>query len=102
MSADRGNQESGLGWMRRGRLQEAQEEQSDTSIPRSEPAPPSPATTRKKTGKRSNPEWEAVSAFMKKDTYRRVRRALLMQEAKMDFSDLIEDLCQEWLKEAED
>ncbi len=54
---------------------------------------------RKKTGKRSNPDWELVSHYMRKSTYREVKRALLDQETKMDLSDLIEGLCREWLED---
>ena len=56
---------------------------------------------RRKTGKRSDPDWELISAYMRKSTYRRVRRVLLDHEPKMDFSDLIEGLCTEWLEEIE-
>ena len=63
-------------------------------VPRAKPRKP-----RKKTGKRSNPDWELVSHYMRKSTYRRVKRALLDQETKMGMSDLIEGLCLEWLEE---
>lgn len=95
-------QSGGLGWMRRGRLREedagprATEQDPRASVGRSK------SNRRKKTGKRSNPDWELISAYMRKGTYRRVRQALLDQDPKMDFSDLIEGLCAEWLEEAGD
>lgn len=48
-------------------------------------------------GKRSNPDFEQVTAYVKKDTYRQTKIALLNGEDKLDFSDLVEQLLTEWL-----
>ncbi len=48
-------------------------------------------------GKRSNPDFEQVTAYVRKDTYRRTKIALLNTEDKLDFSDLVEQLLAEWL-----
>jgi hypothetical protein len=81
-------------------LRETERPAADTSI--SAPGLQRQKRGRKKTGKRSNPEWELISAYMRKSTYRRVRRVLLDHEPKMNFSDLIEGLCTEWLAELEE
>ena len=46
-------------------------------------------------GKRSNDEYRQVSAYVRKDTHRRVKMALLEQDR--EFSDLVEELLNEWL-----
>ena len=66
------------------------------------PPPPvpmeSPAPERKrggKTGKRSNPDYIQVGAYIPKAIDREVKRKLLDED--MDFSDLVTRLLQEWL-----
>lgn len=51
----------------------------------------------KTRGKRSDPDYEQVSAYIRKETYRNVKIALLQEEEKRDFSDLVEALLSEWL-----
>lgn len=48
-------------------------------------------------GKRSNPDFEQVTAYVRKNTYRQTKIALLNTEDKLDFSDLVEQLLTEWL-----
>jgi hypothetical protein len=48
-------------------------------------------------GKRSNPDYEQVTAYIRKETYRQSKIALLQQEEEQDFSELIEKLLTEWL-----
>jgi hypothetical protein len=48
------------------------------------------------TGKRSNPEYEQVTAYIKKETHRKVKMALLEQNGG-DFSDLVEKLLEDWI-----
>lgn len=48
-----------------------------------------------KTGKRDNPDFQQISAYVRKDTYRAVKQAIV---TKQDMSDLIEELLSEWLK----
>lgn len=50
-------------------------------------------------GKRSNAEFQQVTAYVRRDTYRRVSMKLLDRESKGEFSGLIEELLQKWLKE---
>lgn len=49
-------------------------------------------------GKRSNSEFQQVTAYIRRDTYRRVTIKLIDQEVKGEFSELIEDLLQKWLE----
>ena len=51
----------------------------------------------KNRGKRSNPDYEQVSAYIRKNTYRDVKIALLQQAESKDFSDLVEELLVKWL-----
>lgn len=50
-------------------------------------------------GKRSNAEFQQVTAYVRRDTYRRVSIKLLDRESKGEFSELIEILLQKWLEE---
>lgn len=51
----------------------------------------------KSRGKRSNPDYEQVSAYIRKDTYKDVKITLLQQAESKDFSDLVEELLVKWL-----
>lgn len=51
----------------------------------------------KTRGKRSDPDYEQVSAYIRKETYRKVKISLLEAEEKQDFSDLVEALLSDWL-----
>ena len=46
-------------------------------------------------GKRSNAEYRQVSAYIRKDTHRKVKMALLEEE--QEFSELVGRLLEEWL-----
>lgn len=50
-------------------------------------------------GKRSNAEFQQVTAYVRRNTYRRVSIKLLDRESKGEFSELIEVLLQKWLEE---
>jgi len=50
-------------------------------------------------GKRSNAEFQQVTAYVRRDTYRRVSIKLLDRENKGEFSELIEELLNKWVKE---
>ncbi len=72
--------------------------------------------SRKKVGKRSNPDYMLASALVRKDVYERVRQALLSGDVKQDalvdltergvlhqpgkplYSDVVEMLLREWLE----
>ncbi len=49
-------------------------------------------------GKRSHPDYTQAPAFVRKDTYKAVKIALLNEERGLDYSDLVEELLTAWLK----
>ena len=49
-------------------------------------------------GKRSNAEFQQVTAYVRRDTYRRVSIRLLDRPQKGEFSELVEELLQDWLE----
>lgn len=97
MSEDRA--ESGFGWLRE-RRRPAEEGTAGevVGVPGVSDAPPR-RRRRKKTGKRSNPEYEQASAYVQRRVYRRVKQALLAQEGKVEYSALVEALLIRWLEE---
>lgn len=62
------------------------------------PAEP-PRRGRPPTGKRSNPAYEQVTAYIRRDTNLQTKIALLQEGNTRDFSDLVEELLQTWLRE---
>lgn len=56
-------------------------------------SPPQPdKRTRRPPGKRSDPNYEQVTAYVRKETYAAVKRKLFLEENEREFSDLIEEL----------
>ncbi len=49
-------------------------------------------------GKRSDPSYEQVTAYIQKETYRRTKMALLQNRDDRDFSQLVEDLLCTYLR----
>lgn len=49
-------------------------------------------------GKRSDPEYTQITAYIRKDTHADVKIALLKDRDSRDMSDLVESLMMEWLK----
>lgn len=62
-----------------------------------EEAEQSPKRGRPK-GKRSHPDYEQVTAYIKKDTYQEIKISLLREGQKREFSELIQELLEDWLK----
>lgn len=62
--------------------------------PEVEPLHPTPmkAVRGRPRGKRSDPAYEQVTAYIRKETYRRTKVALLQSDDERDFSQLVEDL----------
>lgn len=69
----------------------------ETTTP-TEPPTKQPKRKGRPKGKRSNPDYEQVTAYIKKETYRQIRIALLQQSDAKDFSELIEQLLDEYLR----
>lgn len=58
-----------------------------------------PSTPAPMRGKRSHPDYTQAPAFVRKNTYRAVKIALLNDERGLDYSDLVEELLTAWLKD---
>jgi hypothetical protein len=56
-----------------------------------------PKRGRPAKGKRSNPDFEQVTAYIRKRTHADVKIALLREGQKREFSALVEDLLAGWL-----
>ena len=69
---------------------------SENDNPEAKSTPSAPKRGRPK-GKRSDPNYEQVTAYIKKETYRQIKIALLQQEDVQDFSELVEKLLAEFL-----
>ncbi len=74
----------------------SQQNVKETQPPSVEEKPLAPKKGRPK-GKRSNPDFEQVTAYVRSLTYRNTKIALLQQEELEDFSELVEQLLCEWL-----
>ena len=57
-----------------------------------------PRLGRPRTGKRSDPAFRQVSAWVRRDSYDLVTKRLFNDEDKREFSDLVQSLLEEWLK----
>jgi hypothetical protein len=55
----------------------------------------SPTETSPRKGKRNDPDYTQISAYVRKETHRAVMQEIV---TKRDLSDLIEELFTEWLK----
>jgi hypothetical protein len=54
------------------------------------------AQTQKKLGKRNNAEYQQISAYLKKDTYIALKKAVF--DSSEDMSEVLEYLVSQWLK----
>lgn len=61
------------------------------------PQPEQPLPKGRPRGKRSNPDYEQVTAYIRRDTHRAVKVALLQEGESREFSELVEELLTEWL-----
>jgi len=55
------------------------------------------ATTAPMRGKRSHPDYTQAPAFVRKDTYKAIKIALLNDDRGLDYSDLVQELLTAWL-----
>lgn len=67
--------------------------------PKNKPASQKAAPIAPMRGKRSHPDYRQAPAFIRKETYRDVKIALLSDDNGMDYSDLIQQLLTNWLAE---
>jgi len=59
--------------------------------------PTPPQARGRAPGKRSNPEFEQVTAYLPRDLYKRVKIALIEQDRSREFSALVSELLTDWL-----
>lgn len=57
-----------------------------------------PAQRGRPRAKHSDPTFQQVTAYVRKDTYKAVKIALLQQDAEQEFSELVEILLADWLR----
>jgi hypothetical protein len=55
------------------------------------------ATVPPMRGKRSHPDYTQAPAFVRKDTYKAIKIALLNDDRGLDYSDLVQQLLMAWL-----
>ena len=77
-------------------LKQAKKASSKTNKPKVEKVSEIQPKTRKSTGKRNDPDFKQVGAYIRKDTYLKIQRLLLEQPDK-DFSELVEELLTDYL-----
>jgi hypothetical protein len=74
----------------------------DAAKDREPPQPPARKTAGKPVikpkGKRIDPLFEQVTAYIRRDTYKKVKISLLQNDNGKDFSDLVENLLVEYLR----
>ncbi len=61
---------------------------------------PAASSTGRRNGKRRDPDFEQVTAYIRRSTHHSVKLALLKEDANRQFSDLVETLLAEWLAKA--
>ena len=80
------------------RVIDAAKNREDTAV---KPAPLVVSTKRRgrgrPPGKRSNPDFEQVTAYIRKHTHQGVKIALLQEGKGQEFSELVEGLLAKWL-----
>jgi hypothetical protein len=59
---------------------------------------PSSSVRGRPPGKRRHPDFEQITAYIRKDTHHQVKLALLRDLKGRHFSDLVEELLSVWLK----
>src|SRR5215831_14709625 len=52
---------------------------------------------RKRSGKRNDPDYEPITVFVRKATYKKVKMALLEDERNKQAGELIEELLSKWI-----
>ena len=86
----------------KGILDVAKGREPESESPLPQPLPPSPAPAEaprrgRPPGKRSDPTYSQVTAYIPEDLHRRVKIALLQEAKGREFSQLIEALLLDWI-----
>ena len=67
------------------------------SLPPADASTTAPRPLGRPRGKRSDPEYEQITAYVRKETYRALKIKLLTSGDERDASEVIEDLIGAWL-----
>jgi len=51
-------------------------------------------------GKRTNDKYQQVTAYIEKDTYKKVKIKLLENPTKLEFSEIVQNLLHDWISNA--
>jgi hypothetical protein len=70
----------------------AQHSNEDANFPK-----PQPSRRGRPLGKRSHPDFEQITAYIRRDTHHAVKIGLL-KNGRKEFSELVEDLLRQWLQ----
>lgn len=62
------------------------------------PAKAEPKQAERKTAKSKDPDFEQITAYIRKDTHQETKIALLQEGKGQQFSELVETLLAKWLK----
>lgn len=76
---------------------EAKRRPQDQSTP--EQAPTATSKRSRQTGKRSDPDFEQVTAYIRRQTHQETKIALLQEGSGRQFSELVEELLSKWLSD---
>lgn len=72
---------------------------AEASVSAASPAPPaSGRPVGRPRGKRSNPDYEQISAYLRRDTYRAAKIKLLQRGDERDISEVLEELLAAWVR----
>ena len=81
-----------------GVIDAAKDKEGIADKPASLVMPPKQRGRGRPRGKRSDPDFEQVTAYILKHTHQGVKLALLQESKGQEFSELVEDLLTKWLK----
>ena len=90
------------------KYEKAMEQAAGIAVKRPEPEPTESAVEAPRTpvargvgrppGKRSNPDWEQATVFIRKDTKRAALMRLMETGSNQDFSELVDQLLAKWAR----
>lgn len=87
---------SGLGALSLARAPKTEEPTTDSQPPEPTQAPAARPVGRPKTGKRSNPDYRGVTVYLRKKHQREIDLWLRQRDDPRDFSDLVQELLDDW------
>ena len=82
----------------KGLIDAANSRESSAAEPAPVAMPAKPQGRGRPRGKRSDPDFDQVTAYIRKHTHQGAKIALLQEGRGQEFSELVEDLLAEWLR----